>query len=226
MTTLSPYDPEIEALWRAVEGSGARSVAVVASLPGEGTTLVASALARRAGLAGTQALLVDLNQVRPGVAKLFSVHPKPGEIVTMPALGLAVLADAAPEDAMAWREPAALAAQAQRWAADYNLVVFDTAPLLSKVHEPIPATAVAAAAEATVLVMLSGRTAVPAIREARSRLATAGARLIGAVMNDRDNPPLLAELERETYRLAPLLPRAMANLRRRLQRATVLSVKI
>ena len=188
--------------------------------------MVAAALARRAGLAGGQALLVDLNQVRPGIAKLFDLRPSPGEIVTLPALGIGVLADPSADDANAWREPAALAAQVQRWSSEYGLTVFDAAPLLSKVHEPIPATAVSAAAEATVLVTLSGRTPVPAVREARERLTAAGARLIGAVLNDRDNPPLLAELERETYRFAPLLPRLMAAVRRRLQRATVLGVRI
>lgn len=225
MSQLSPYDPEIETLWRALDGSGARSVAVVASSPGEGATLVATALARRAGLAGNRALLADLNQVRPGIGKLLDVQARPGEIVDMPALGIGVLSEASAVQAGAWREPAALAAQVRDWSDTFGLVVFDTAPLLSKVHEPIPATAVAAAAEATVLVTLSGRTPVPAIREACARLTGAGARLIGTVMNDRDNPPLLAELERETYRLAPLFPRWMAAIRRKLQKATLLSVR-
>jgi len=196
------------------------------SLPGEGATLIASALARRSGLAGTQSLLVDLNQIRPGVAPLLGLRPEPGEIVEMPALGISVLGDPSAEDANAWREPAALAAQATRWAADYGLVVFDCAPLLSKVHEPIPPSAVAAAAQATVLVTLAGRTPVSSIREARTRLTAAGARLIGTVMNDRDNPALIAELERETYRLSRFLPRTMARLRNRLHRSTMLGLRI
>ena len=226
MTALSPYDPEIETLWRAVNAGGARSVAVLSSQPGEGATLIASALARRAGLAGPSALLVDCNPNRAGVAQLHGLQPRCGEIVPLPMLGLAVLAAPTPEDCDAWREPSALAAQVSRWKADYGLVVFDAAPVLSTMHEPVPATAVAAAAEATVLVALSGRTPVPAIREARARLTGARARLLGIVMNDRDNPPLLTELERESYRLSPLLPRSMAALRNWLQRTTLLSVRV
>ena len=52
------------------------------------------------------------------------------------------------------------------------------------------------------------------------------ARLLGVVMNDRDNPSLLAELDRETYRLARRLPRLMAWLRARLHHATLLTVRI
>jgi len=46
------------------------------------------------------------------------------------------------------------------------------------------------------------------------------------VMNDRDNPSLLTELERESYRLARWLPNTMAALRARLRRATLLSVRV
>jgi len=226
MTVLSPYDPEIETLWRAISAAGARSVAVVSSKPGEGTTMIARALARRAGLAGKPALLVDLNQSRPGVARLLGLRPKRGEIVMMPELNIGVLADVEPEDAYAWREPAALAEQVEQWSEDWGLVVFDTACVLSRDEEPIPASAVAAAAQATILVTLAGRTPVPAIRQARAELDAAGARLIGSVMNDRDNPTLLAELERETYRLSPFLPRVFAALRVRMHRAPLLSVRV
>jgi Mrp family chromosome partitioning ATPase len=222
---LSPYDSEIESLWRAIDAVGAHSVAVVSSLQGEGTTLIACALARRAGLTGTPSLLVDLSQSHSWMSDLLDLAPQPGEIVTLRDYDLAVLANVAPEDASAWREPSALAAQATRWAADWGLVVFDTTPLLARNEESIPAKAIASAAQATILVVLAGRTPVPVIREARARLDGAGARLIGTVMNDRDNPSLLAELERESYRLERFLPRPMAALRSRLRRAALFSVR-
>ncbi len=225
MTMLSPYHPEVEALWQAVAQTDARSVAVVSSHGGEGTTLIASALARRAGLAGKPALLVDLNLARPGVAGLFGVRPSPDEIIDLPALGVAVLASVSQASSERWREPGKLAGQIAEWSAQYGLIVMDTAPVLSTDYENLPATAAAAAAEATVLAVLSGRTPLSAIRVAREKLDAAGARLIGSVMNDRDNPSLLTELERETYRLAPFLPRAMAALRNRLHRATMLAVR-
>lgn len=226
MTMLSPYDPEIEALWRAVGQAQARSVALVSSLPGEGTTMIASALARRAGLAGKPALLVDLNLIRPGLARLFGLQAAPGEIVTLPAFGLSVMPNISDEQSRAWREPGALARQAVEWSDTYGLVVFDTAPVLSRDYDTVPGVAAAAAADAAILATLAGRTPVPAIRDARARLDVAGARLIGTVMNDRDNPTLLTELERETYRLAPRLPRAMAMFRDYLRRSTLLTVRV
>ncbi len=226
MTLLSPYDPEIETLWRAISAAGARSVAIVSSRPGEGTTLIASALARRAGLAGgAPSLLVDLNQVSPGVGRLLGLRPEPGEIVSLAAMGLSIMAQVAPDDADRWRESGALAGQLARWTADWGLVVFDTAPVLSRDHETIPATAVASAADVTVMITLAGRTPVSAVREARASLDSAGARLLGTVMNDRDNPSLLTELERESYRLAPVMPRAMAALRGYLRRTPLMTVR-
>lgn len=225
MTPLSPYDPEIEALWHAVDTARARSVALVASQAGEGTTLVATALARRAGLAGPPALLVDLNQVHPGVGRLLGLRPASGEIVSLHAMGLGVLAHPDPADLDRWRDPEALADQVTRWSRDWGLVVFDTAPVLSRDVETIPATAVARAAEATVLATLAGRTPVSFLRDARARLDACGARLLGTVMNDRDNPSLLTELERETYRLAPVMPRVMAALRGCFRRMPVLTMR-
>lgn len=226
MTPLSPYDPEIEALWRATAASGARSVAVTSAQPGEGSTMVASALARRAGLAGSPALLVDLNVARPAVASLLALRPAQDEIVNLPALGIGVLASPGPEMLDQWRDPAALAAQIRSWAAAWGLVVFDTVPVLSRSAEGPPAPAVAAAADTTMLVALAGRTPASAIREAQQRLSAAGARLLGTVMNDRDNPPLLAELERESRRLSRLAPATMAALRAKMRRAPILSVRV
>ena len=259
MIRLSPYDPEIEAIWRALHAADARSVAVVAAEPGVGTTLVAGAIARRAGLSppvpppdaaatprrrasdlltpppGNPAdtaerplpgLLVDLNLARPAVARLMGLHPKPGEIIRLEALGLAVLADPGVDGSDGWREPTLIAQRLAAWRRQWSMVVFDTSPLLSREVGAVSGVTLAAAADATVLVAMAGRTSASNIREARDMLNGAGARLIGTVMNDRDNPSLLSELERETYRLAPLLPRMMACLRGRLRRSTLLRLRV
>jgi Mrp family chromosome partitioning ATPase len=237
MIQLSPFHPEIDAVWNAVAQSGARSVAIVAAEPGEGTTLVAGALARRAGLSmaadradgarsAVASLLVDLNLARPAVARVLGLRPLPGEVVRLDALGLAVLADIGVAGAEGWRERAQLASRLAAWRADWGLVVLDTAPLLSGDADIIPGATVAAAADATVLVTLAGRTPANRVREAREKLAAAGATVIGAVLNDRDNPSLLAELDRETWRLSQMFPRQMAGLRSRLHRIPALRARI
>jgi Mrp family chromosome partitioning ATPase len=241
MIQISPFHPEIDAIWHAVAQSGARSVAIVAAEQGEGSTLIASALARRAGLAMTAdkphaertpsnrtaaALLVDLNLARPGIAHSLGLRPQPGEIIHLDAIGLAVLPDIGLPGAEGWREANQLRARLDAWKSEWGLVVLDTAPLLSADSDIIPGTVAADAACATILVTLAGRTPANRVREAREKLAAVGARVIGAVLNDRENPSLLAELDRETGRLARFLPRQMANLRARLHRIPALKARI
>lgn len=207
MKPLSPTDPEIESLWQAISASGARSVAVVSSHPDEGTALVARALAQRAALTNRPSLVVDLDQTRADVAHLMGLSPSPGEIMPVTELGLGVLAAPMEQEARIWREPQRLAAQVALWGEDWGLVVFNTAPLLSRDEGTVPGMAVAAAADATVLVTLAGRTPAAAIREAKARLDTAAANLIGVVMNDSHNLPAKARREQRARRLPSLMPR-------------------
>ena len=237
MIQISPFHPEIDAIWNAVTASGARSVAIVAAESGEGTTSIAGALARRAGLSmmadksdgsrgEASSLLVDLNLARPAVARILGLRPLPGEIVRLDALGFAVLGDVGIAGAEGWRERSQLVSRLEAWKAEWGYVVLDTAPLLSGDSDIVPGTTAAAAADATILVTLAGRTPANRVREAREKLAACGANVIGAVLNDRDNPSLLTELDRETWRLAKMFPRQMANLRARLHRIPSLKARI
>lgn len=238
MIQISPYHPEIEAIWRAIADTGAHSIAVVAADPNEGTTLIAGAIARRAGLARSReatdkasaangpALLVDLNTSNASVGRLLGLRPEPGEIVRLDALGIAVLSRLDAQGADLLRERGHLIEWLSAWRREFGAVVLDTEHLLSKRADGISGVTAASVADATVLVTLAGRTPASRVREARARLQSAGARLIGAVLNDRDNPPLLAELERETWRLNRILPNSMAALRARMRRSTTLNVRI
>jgi protein-tyrosine kinase len=209
-----PQDAEIEQLWLAIGGSGARSIAVVSARPGEGTTSLAEALARRVALGGQRALLVDVSgTARPDAA--------PDAILTGEHDGIGVLANPSAASANAWRDPARLAAQVEAWLADWDRVVFDTAALLPP-GDGVPPLSVAAAAEATLLVVLAGRTPASDVREATQRLERGRARLIGSVLNDRDNPSLLAEMEREAGRLERIAPGLVRRIRGGLRRSSLL----
>jgi len=238
---ISPYHPEIDAIWHAVSSTGARSIAVVSAEPGEGTTMIAAALARRAGLSATSdipthsgrrppanstALLVDLDIGRPSVARILGLRPRADEIVRLDAMGIAVLGDVGPDAMECWRERGQLADQLKDWRSDWSVVVLNGAPLLTEDADEIPGTTAAAAADVCVLVTLAGRTPGNRVREARDKLSAAGANLIGSILNDRDNPSLLAELDRETYRFAKAFPRSMAALRARMHRSPILSARV
>lgn len=219
--------PEIEAVWHALSTRGARTVAVISAEPGEGVSMVALALARRAAEAaqrdGKGALLVDTNLRRPGLASLAA--PAAGEMASIGG-GLHLLTAPAPGSEQAWRERDGLADLAGNWLKEHATVVFDAAPALSRDAEPVPGPTVAAAAEAVILVSLSGANPANRVSEAVSVLSRSGARVAGVIMNDWRDPPLLLELERETRRLDRFLPRIADLLRGRLHRSSLLGVRV
>lgn len=228
MSPFDPRDPELEAVWRAIGAAGLRSIAIAAAAPGEGVSSLAGALARRAALGGGRALYVNL-RAAPGPD---AAQPDPGPPASedailpgdLPGLGLLMRPSAAA--VAAWRDAARLGAQLASWQRDWDHVVLDTAPVLSPDPRAVPALSAAAAAEATVLLVLAGRTAAARVREARERLDQAGARLLGSVLNDRDNPSLLAEMEREVGRLARFAPGLARALRARLQGSALLALRV
>jgi Mrp family chromosome partitioning ATPase len=223
--SIDPRHPEVEGLWRAVAAAAARSIAVVAANPGEGCTTIAEALWRRAALAGHSALLVELNRDRPALASRLG-NAGPGQILSFGNDGLGLMAE--PSDAMldTWRDPARLAEAIAGWHQTYDTVVLDGAPLVARGAQGLPGLACATAAEATMLVVLAGRTPASAVREARQALTRAGARLLGTVLNDRDNPSLLAELEREAARLGRLVPALAARIVAALRRSSLLGIRV
>ena len=255
MSQISPYHPEIDAIWHAISNTGARSIAIVSADPGEGTAMIAAALACRAALSvpvedqnfpadKSVPLLVDLDVVRPSLARTFKVDPRENEIVPLETKGIALLGAIGSDAINTWRERARLTEQLAVWHARWNLVVLNAAPLLTMERRrgkrgsasdrqpqanratDIPGLVAASVADACVLVALAGRTPGNRIREACETLSTAGANLIGCILNDRENPSLLAELDRETYRFDKVLPRAMASLRSRLHRSPILGARI
>jgi len=218
--------PEIEAVWRAVAGLGARSVTVTAAEPGHGASTVALALARRAAAASSRergALLVDANRRKPGFTAL--ADPEPGQPADIGG-GLWLLASPAPGQEKAWSERDSLAELCAGWSAEYGMVVLDGAPMLSREAEPVSGAAAAAAADAVFLVSMSGQNPANRVGEAVAAISRAGARLTGVVMNDMREPPLLMELERELCRVETVWPWLARRLRRFLGRSALLSVRI
>ena len=197
----------------------------------------------RPAAARPKALLVDLDLLRPAALRMIGQTSQPDEIVQAEGMNLAVLGNIGPGMAAAWRERARLTEQLAAWRSEWGIVVLDTAPLLTTERRRGPRTTqadrrsspdsgeiagitAAAAADVCILVTLAGGTSGTCIREAREKLTAAGANLIGAILNDRDNPSLLAELDRETYRFAKYFPDLMAGLRARMHRSPVLTVRV
>lgn len=233
--------PAVEAAWRALTGIRARSVAVVSAEGGEGVSLLASAIARRAvHSSGKPVLIVDLSDITPPPLLTDENSHERGDVIEPnleETLGLSdgITRDIAtrigflsrPDRAEAvWREPGLLATRIDEWLLEWGFIVFDTAPLLTREADAVPPTSVAAACDATIMITLAGVTPTNRIMEAKSGLDRARANLIGVLLNDRENPALLAELERQTFRLVRFMPKKMAALREWMRRSAVLGVTI
>jgi protein-tyrosine kinase len=228
----------------ALPREGASEIAVaLARRAGQSAAAESLAQPGRPVAASPRALLVDLDLLRPAALQMLGQVSQPDEIVRVDDMNLAVLGVVGPETANTWRERTRLTEQLAAWRSDWGIVVMDTAPLLnverrrgrrttaadrrSSPHSgEITGITAAASADVCILVVLAGRTSGTRIREAREKLAAAGANLIGTILNDRDNPSLLAELDRETYRFAKYFPNWMAGLRTRMHRSPILTVRV
>ena len=218
---------EIETIWRSLLASGLKSVAVTAAMAGEGTSTIAAALARRAQQSGETVLLAEIAPTKP---RLFDRVGMPLSCGLPTRIGsdsfgvLSVPTNAPPN----WQKRDFFAWRLAEWQRDWNMVVLDLPPVLTS---PAPglgmgSLSVCASAACTLMVVLAGHTKAEAVLKAQTRLDLAGANLLGIVMNDRENPSLKQELQREIGRIADFLPGITRRLQSRLQRLPVNSERL
>lgn len=176
-----------------------KALMVVSATSGEGRTIATACLGWSLS-AAARTLLIDADLRNPELGKLFGVPPNPGLVNVMldgldieeavrptetDNLGILPCGRDATDYSGAFPPPQLrgdafaqfLAGLRQRW--DY--VVFDTPPLLAESDALLMARQV----DGAVFVLAAGRTDWEVARDATARLAGAGGRLIGAVLNRR-----------------------------------------
>jgi len=180
-----------------------RHVMITSTGPGEGKSTVAANLALVTARAGHRVLLVDADLHRPQLHVLFALPNRAGltdllhnpqALTVDPELvkqfchksGTANLtllpAGAPPEDAAELFTDAALRGVMAAFAAEFDLIIYDSPPVLS-VADP---TALAALADGVFLVVRAGRYPRDAIQQAYAALGQVHAKLLGAVLNGVD----------------------------------------
>jgi Mrp family chromosome partitioning ATPase len=175
---------------------GLRTVGVTSSHRGEGVSTVAAHLAATAASYGQgPVLLVDCNLVRPAAHALLGVSLSPGlsaclrgvegalaAIRRSPIPGLSVLpaGDLHGSPARLYGA-AALGELIQRAAERFELTVFD----LPSASQASCLAQLAGRLDGVVLVIEVGRVTREVARSAKERLESAGARLVGSVLNHR-----------------------------------------
>lgn len=227
--------PELDAIYRQTVGKQARTICVTAANAGEGVSTLALSLASRGAAAGLKALLIDANLARPSVSARLGLAPRrwaPADGSARAAatfvdrMGMSILPAPVAVDPLAFRDPERWRRMFEADLAGYDLIVVDTSPVNGFSDRAIPAELIAAACSATVLVVLAGVSSERTVRAAVERLATAGAALSGAVLNDRFNPSLADELTRWVGWLGRFAPPLARWLQRRIDASVVLHLQI
>ncbi|KPH65757.1 polysaccharide biosynthesis tyrosine autokinase [Novosphingobium sp. ST904] len=196
----SPFSESVRAIWTALKighkGQLARSVGVTSSIPGEGKTSTAIALARSTALAGRRTLLVDCDMRRMGTTLALGLRNRPGlvevlngqariedVIVLDEASGAHVLPLntelTAQSDIM---HSQATAAMFDRFRQEYDFVVLDIAPAIPVAE----ARAIATMADLTLMVVRWRTTQRKVVKTAIRELDRAGARIFGIILTQVD----------------------------------------
>ncbi|MGL4734898.1 MAG: protein SypD [Enterovibrio sp.] len=218
--TIPALNLEVERIYYQLTRNKHSSVAIVSTNSQEGTSSVALALAHRALLAGQSALLVDLNLFHPSLESC-KIEPL-GALASDPTLqlkpelvfvrdhGLCVTGVVVPkqrETVVAIKRPGTLQKIIEKWRQEYELIIFDTSPMARLNANNIAPEQVATACDATILVVMAGRTTDTQIGESCKRLQHVNANLLGCVLNDQHNPGLKFELLNFAYAVKRFSPK-------------------
>ncbi len=190
---LSPvteaYLSTTTALQFVTEGGAPKTLLVTSTRPAEGKSTSAWALAHSLTRLGKQVLLIDADMRRPafvtgrddiGLSHILtnttslSEHIQQTDVENLWIMPSGPIPPSPPE-LIASARFAALIADA---AATFDHVVIDGPPILGLADSPLLSTV----AQATLMVVESGRTRTRAAVEAQNRLRTAGARLAGCIL--------------------------------------------
>ena len=231
MQELPIHYAEVEAIYNQTIGSGYKTLAITSAKAGEGKTTIAQAIVERAQVVGKNVLLVEMNTFNPVLSdklrRSMTDVPTENTIITIESKGYSLLpAPKSIRDVLQYRESNLLLASIKEWLVNFDCIIFDTSALTSLNQSNIPAEIICEVCEGTILVIEAGTTPASLIQESIEKLKLKKVNLIGSILNDKSNPSLLIELQRETYRLNRLFPKVMATLRKKLASIVLLNISV
>lgn len=191
-------------------------VVMTASTGGEGVTTLAHIMATRSADAGIKTLLVDLNLKNSGLTRLLGQHSctwniahrdqhdplvnAVRDISGVPNLYLLPSPDDL-ESVVFMKDSKRARAVFDNLLQHFDYVLVDTTPIDAMNRQNADAVLLAAAADETILVLMTGKTSAGLAQKAVTQLQAAGAKLNGVLANDVYNPPLQISLMRFIDRL-------------------------
>jgi len=200
-----------------------KSVTFTSANSGEGVSTIALALAQRNLLAGSATLLVDLNTFHPSLKTLIELDHEKHQTASLPAPSLvhcgdeefSIIGVPAPVErakVMELRKPGVLEKCIEKWHENFDIVIIDATPVNRVNSQNIPTERIAGACDACLLVVRTGTTLQTMVDQAISRLQQHKVNIVGCILNDMDNPPLLTELLRQCNKLAKRWPKLSRKL--------------
>jgi len=231
MQELPIHYAEVEAIYNQTIGSGYKTLAITSAKAAEGKTTVAQALVERSQAIGKKVLLVEMNTFNPALSEKLRLSMTEqviaNTIVAVENKGYSLLpAPQSISDVLQYREANLLLEAITGWLTEFDCIIFDTSALTSLNQSNIPAEIICGVCEGAVLVIEAGATPASLIQESIAKLQLKKVNLIGSILNDKTNPSLLTELQRESYRLNRLFPVLMERLRKKLANMVLLNVSI
>ena len=179
--------------WTYHDGAG-KTLVVSSALSEEGKTTTAANLAVVCALEGKRVLLIDCDLRRPRLHKVFRVPRDPGVAQVLradlsPSIavrdtfinGLSILPAGRHTDPFAdFLGSDRMRGLLQSFSEQFDVVIVDTPPALAVAD----AAAVGPLADGVLFVVGAGATDRRAVEQALAQLTSAGARIVGAVLND------------------------------------------
>jgi Mrp family chromosome partitioning ATPase len=217
--SIPALNSETEQLFMKAESNGARTLCISGCHANSGVTSLTMALAERYLLSGYKTLLIDMNLHRPSFAPLIENDGLNGDALIVDKHSnrcfQGVCCDLDKTSLLEMRQGDFLTNQLKYYLENYDRIVIDTSPLLNQNRGNIPANLVAAACDCTLLCVEAGQTTKSQIVKALELLDFENVNVLGTVLNQKQQPSLVQELQREVNRLKWVPQRFRKRLHRK-----------
>lgn len=215
----------------------ATCIAMTSSNRGEGVSVTAYALTRRAAASGHKTLLIDMNIDNPHLSDWLSSqqykwHPsilkKINPIEKLGNTGLFILSAPDKKSSLwSFREKSQLEKMLLDLKKEYDCIIIDVPSVLENNNEDnIPAETICSICDKTILMALSARTSESDMSQSISILKKSGAKMHGIVINDLYEPALKDEICREIDRVKRFIPKLAEKLKITVRKSAFLSQEV
>jgi len=206
-STVMAEIAEMKRIYNALEVAMPQStnlcIAITSAVQGEGkTTMLAGLAAHAAKETGKRVLAMDLNWYAPSLHRLFGTelldlekaqnglsikeivsHVPETNLDFLPALNEKALGEQSNGDAQKLAEKLIDKARAA-----YDIIFIDTSKVFPSNRRMIDPLVIAQKADGVALVVATSKTSRQVVKKAQFALETAGAHILGVIINDWQNP--------------------------------------